>query len=186
MGLGNPGPQYAPTRHNVGFWLLEKLCEQYRGSLNLEPKFKGITGCATIDGHVCRLLLPTTYMNKSGEAVSYIANFYKILPKQILVVHDDLDLPTGSARLKFDGGHGGHNGLRDIISAFNSNEFFRLRLGIGHPGERELVHDYVLHKPNLDDKQKIQDAIDASLAVIPDVIRGNIEKAMTKLHTLAK
>lgn len=186
VGLGNPGPQYANTRHNVGFWLAERFLEQARATLLPENKFKGHVGLVQTGNLNCRVLLPMTYMNRSGEAVLAMANFYKILPNQILVVHDELDLPVGSARLKFDGGHGGHNGLRDIDARLNTKGFYRLRLGIGHPGNKDDVSDYVLHRPSKSDEQSILTAIDHALSVLPDVLNGNIDKAMNVLHTVAK
>jgi PTH1 family peptidyl-tRNA hydrolase len=186
VGLGNPGPQYANTRHNVGFWLAERFLEQARATLLPESKFKGHVGLVQTGNVNCRVLLPMTYMNRSGESVLAIANFYKILPNEILVVHDELDLPVGSARLKFDGGHGGHNGLRDIDARLNAKGFYRLRLGIGHPGNRDDVSDYVLHRPSKSDEQNILTAIDHALSVLPDVLSGNIDKAMNVLHTVAK
>lgn len=186
VGLGNPGPQYAKTRHNVGFWLAERFLEQARATLLPENKFKGYVGIVQTGNLNCRVLLPMTYMNRSGEAVLAIANFYKILPNEILVVHDELDLPVGSARLKFDGGHGGHNGLRDIDARLNTKGFYRLRLGIGHPGNKDDVADYVLHRPSKSDEQSILTAIDHALTVLPDVLSGNIDKAMNVLHTVAK
>lgn len=183
VGLGNPGPEYAKTRHNAGYWFIEKLAEQTRATLQHESKFKSLTAQITLNGQTCRLLQPTTYMNLSGEATLAAAKFYKIKPEEILVVHDELDLPVGSARLKLDGGHGGHNGLRDIMSRLSSNQFYRLRLGIGHPGNKDDVHDYVLHKPSLSDMQLIIDAIDKSLIAIPDIVAGNFNKAMNFLHT---
>ncbi len=186
VGLGNPGNEYAATRHNVGYWFVEKLCEQARANLSPETKFKGLTANASLSGHSFRVLQPTTYMNRSGEATQAISNFYKIKPEEILVIHDELDLPVGTARLKLDGGHGGHNGLRDIIARLGTNQFYRLRLGIGHPGNRDEVHDYVLHRPSLSDKEKIIEAIDLALIALPDVVAGKIEKAMNYLHTAAK
>lgn len=186
VGLGNPGPQYANTRHNVGFWLAERFAEQHRANLQPESKFKGHVGTVQSGNISCRVLLPMTYMNRSGESVLAIAQFYKILPNEILVIHDELDLPVGSARLKFDGGHGGHNGLRDIDARLNTKGFYRLRLGIGHPGHRDDVSDYVLNRPSKSDEQSILTAIDHALSVLPDVLNGNIDKAMNVLHTVAK
>ncbi len=186
VGLGNPGNEYAATRHNVGYWFVDKLCEQSRVNLSPETKFKGLTATASLAGHSFRLLQPTTYMNRSGEATLAVANFYKIKPEEILVIHDELDLPVGTARLKLDGGHGGHNGLRDIIARLGTNQFYRLRLGIGHPGNRDDVHDYVLHRPSLSDKEKMIEAIDLALIALPDVLAGKLEKAMNYLHTAAK
>lgn len=186
VGLGNPGQQYANTRHNVGFWLAERLCAGARTSLQPENKFKGHVATIQSGEITCRVLLPMTYMNRSGEAVLAIAQFYKILPAEILVVHDELDLPVGSARLKFDGGHGGHNGLRDIDARLNTKAFYRLRLGIGHPGNKDDVTNYVLNRPSKSDEQMIVTAIDHALSVVPDILKGNIDKAMNVLHTVAK
>ncbi|MFI4938435.1 MAG: aminoacyl-tRNA hydrolase [Candidatus Berkiellales bacterium] len=185
VGLGNPGSEYASTRHNVGYWLVEKLCDQSSAKLELEQKFKGLVAKISTP-HLVRVLEPITFMNRSGQAVWSLAHFYKILPHEILVVHDDLDLPAGSARLKLDGGHGGHNGLRDIIAHLGTKNFYRLRIGIGHPGNKEEVLDYVLHRPSLSDKEKILTAIDHSLDVMSDIFQGNTEKAMNKLHTITK
>lgn len=185
-GLGNPGPQYEATRHNVGFWLTDLLCQQSQATFTPENKFKGLTALIKIAGQDCRVIQPSTYMNRSGEAILAIANFYKILPHEILVVHDDLDLPVGNLRLKFDGGHGGHNGLRDIVARIGSKQFYRLRIGIGHPGDKDDVLNYVLHRPSISDKEKILTGIDHALAVMSDIVQGKIEKAMTLLHTATK
>jgi PTH1 family peptidyl-tRNA hydrolase len=185
VGLGNPGPEYAATRHNVGYWLIEQLCEASRAALSLESKFKGCVAQINIGKQPCRILQPTTYMNLSGESVLAVAKFYKIAPEEILVVHDELDLPPGTARLKMDGGHGGHNGLRDIISRLGTKAFYRLRIGIGHPGNRDDVVDFVLRRPSISDRRDILDAIEHSLIVLPEVVSGNMEKAMNKLHTIA-
>ncbi len=186
VGLGNPGSEYVATRHNVGFWLVDALSEQARQPLNVEPKFKA--SLATIDykGHSLKILKPLTYMNRSGECVGAFARFYKITPENILVVHDDLDLPPGTARLKFDGGHGGNNGIRDIVSHLGTKEFYRLRLGIGHPGQKDDVTDYVLTKPSLSDKAKILEAINHTFDVLPDIVEGKMDKAMNHLHTVTK
>lgn len=186
VGLGNPGPEYAKTRHNAGYWFIETLAQQMRATLQPESKFKSLTAQISLNGHSCRLLQPTTFMNLSGQATQAAANFYKIKPEEILVVHDELDLPAGSARLKLDGGHGGHNGLRDIMARLSSNQFYRLRLGIGHPGHKDQVHDYVLHKPSVSDMQLIIEAIDKSLIALPDIVAGDFNKAMNFLHTANK
>lgn len=189
VGLGNPGPEYASTRHNAGFWFVEKLCEPTHASLSPEQKFKGLAGNLSLGIHgtkSCRLLLPATYMNRSGESILAMTKFYDIRPEQVLVVHDELDLPVGSIRIKFDGGHGGHNGLRDIIAKLNTKQFYRLRIGIGHPGNKDDVLNYVLHKPSVSDKNVIFTAIDHAIAVIPTLIEGNIEKATHQLHTETK
>tara|TARA_R110002110_G_scaffold121431_1_gene297143 strand:- start:1294 stop:1878 length:585 start_codon:yes stop_codon:yes gene_type:complete len=183
VGLGNPDQQYLDTRHNVGFWFTDKLCETQHTSLTVQPKFLGRIAQFNYKNQLIRVLQPTTYMNLSGQSVAKIAQFYKIEPKSILVVHDELDLPPGIARLKLDGGHGGHNGLRDIISRCQSKQFYRLRIGIGHPGHRDDVHNYVLHKPKSDDRQLIIDSMDRALQVLPDILSGQIQSAMNKLHT---
>ena len=186
VGLGNPGSEYANTRHNAGYWFVDQLCEAMRGSLSIEAKFKGAVGTVQVADKLCRVLQPSTYMNRSGQSVSALAKFYKIAPHEILVVHDELDLPPGSARLKMDGGHGGHNGLKDIIAHLGTKQFYRLRLGIGHPGNSDDVVDYVLHKPSLQDKTNIFNAISHAMSAMPDIITGKMDKAMKNLHTIAK
>lgn len=186
VGLGNPGPEYTATRHNAGVWFVDRLCEQTHTTLSPEPKFKGHVGNFTFHKRSLRALVPTTYMNHSGQSVGAICHFFKIEPQQILVAHDDLDLPPGCARLKFDGGDGGHNGLKDLVRHLGTKQFYRLRIGIGHPGDREGVLDYVLHRPSVSDKKNILTGIDYALQVLPDVLDGNLSKAMTTLHTLAK
>ncbi len=186
VGLGNPGPEYASTRHNAGAWFVERLCEQTRTPLSPESKFKAHVALISHLSHSFRVLVPATYMNHSGQSVGAICHFFKLEPKHILVVHDELDLPVGSARLKFDGGDGGHNGLKDIIRHLNTKEFYRLRLGIGRPSVREDVSDYVLHRPSISDQQSIFEGIDKAIQVLPEIITGNFSKAMTTLHTLTK
>lgn len=183
VGLGNPGQQYIDTRHNVGFWFTDKLCDTQNTPLSIQSKFLGRVAHFNYNNQLVRVLQPTTYMNLSGQAVAKIAQFYKIEPKSILVVHDELDLPPGTVRLKPDGGHGGHNGLRDIISRCQSKQFYRLRVGIGHPGHRDDVHSYVLNKPKADDRQLIIDSMDRALQVLPDILSGKMQSAMNKLHT---
>jgi len=158
VGLGNPGPQYENTRHNVGYWFVEAVAEKFDVYLNAKAKFHGLTAKITLNDRDCWLLLPTTYMNESGRAVQAIANFYDIKPESILVVHDDLDFEPGEIKHKIGGGHGGHNGLRDIIATIGS-DFNRLRIGIGHPGHKDAVTDYVLSKPSKKEKEKIEEAI---------------------------
>lgn len=182
VGLGNPGPQYADTRHNAGAWLVEMLAQQARITLSDQRKFLGFHGQITIQGHDCQLLLPTTFMNRSGQAVRAICQFYKIPPEAVLVAHDELDLPPGVARIKFDGGHGGHNGLRDIITHLGTSKFYRLRIGIGHPGQRNEVVDYVLHKPGKVEREQIDETLTKALIVLPDLITGDEQKAMRLLH----
>ena len=181
-GLGNPGARYEDTRHNVGFWFIDQLARAKGGSLHHDNKFHGEAGKITVAGHSVWLIKPMTYMNHSGQAVSALAKYYKIPVENILVIHDELDLPPGSLRLKKGGGHGGHNGLRDIIAHFGSKEFMRLRIGIGHPGSSREVTDYVLGSPSRDDQSLMLDAIDTSMTVLPQIIEGEFEKAMNHLH----
>ncbi|MGI9283548.1 MAG: aminoacyl-tRNA hydrolase [Endozoicomonas sp.] len=184
VGLGNPGAQYDDTRHNAGFWYVEQLARAYGASLQPEKKFFGMAARITIDGQDVRLLNPTTFMNRSGQAVGAISTFFKIPPQSILVVHDELDLPAGIGRLKQGGGHGGHNGLRDIISALGNNkDFLRLRLGIGHPGDSKEVVNYVLNKPSVSDRQKIDSVIDEAVRISPEAFNGARAKAVQELHT---
>lgn len=182
VGLGNPGREYETTRHNAGFWWLENLAEAQRVSLKTESRFNGRVGRISAHGQDCWLLLPQTYMNDSGRSVAALAGFYKIAPEEILVVHDELDLPPGAARLKKGGGVAGHNGLRDIARHLGP-EFWRLRLGIGHPGERAEVVNYVLRPPREEEAQLISDAVERSLEVWPLLFAGEMEKAMHRLHT---
>ena len=184
VGLGNPGREYAHTRHNAGADFVAMVADEYRASWQEEKKFAGLTAQVMIGSQPVRLLLPLTYMNRSGQSVGAIANFYKIAPASILVAHDELDLAPGTARLKTGGGHGGHNGLRDIIGALaNQNGFARLRIGIGHPGNAKMVADYVLKKAPPAEFEQIADSIVQGLRVLPDVVSGNMDKAMLALHT---
>ena len=184
VGLGNPGREYDDTRHNAGVWFIEELARSCGATLQPEKKFHGLTARVSLHGRDIRLLFPTTFMNRSGQAVSAIANFYRISPEQILVAHDELDIPVGTARLKQGGGHGGHNGLRDIISSLGNNKnFHRLRLGIGHPGDSSKVVGYVLNKPSREDDRKIREAIDESVRIMPEAMNGSWAKAVQELHT---
>ena len=183
-GLGNPGSEYEQTRHNAGFWLVEQLARREGVNLSPDKKFHGLTGKVRIGGQECHLLLPSTFMNKSGLAVGALANFYRIKPSEILVVHDELDLPPGVARFKTGGGHGGQNGLRDIISALaNNKDFHRLRIGIGHPGDKSRVTGHVLGRASKAEQQSIDAVIDEALCVLPDAIGGDMAKAMNRLHS---
>lgn len=183
VGLGNPGPEYVDTRHNAGFWWIEELCRARGTLLRHESKFAGMAGRVAFGAHEVWLLEPQTFMNLSGRSVVSLARFYKILPPEILVVHDELDLPAGSAKLKFGGGHGGHNGLRDVHAHLTTGDYWRLRLGIGHPGDKSEVSNYVLKRPSADDRRALDDAIAKSVALVPDLVAGRFEAAMLKLHT---
>ncbi len=181
VGLGNPGDQYHKTRHNAGFWFVDQQVLQANGQWRHEGKFHG--ACSKLLAPSEHWLLkPDTYMNRSGQAVAAMANFYRIEPLAILVVHDELDLPPGTARLKRGGGHGGHNGLRDIVQQLGSADFLRLRLGIGHPGNSKQVADYVLKNPNQTDQQAIEQAMESAFKVLPLVLQGDLDKAMNALH----
>ena len=182
IGLGNPGEKYSKTRHNAGFWFIDALANEFGANFKTESKFSSEAAKVTIDGQSVWLLKPATFMNRSGLAAHQFASFYKIPVNQILVAYDELDLPVGTARLKKAGGHGGHNGLRDLHAQI-TNEYLRLRLGIGHPGDSKKVADYVLSRPSQNDEIEIINAIDRSLEVIEKVISGDIEKAMNTLHT---
>ena len=186
VGLGNPGAQYEDTRHNAGFWYVEQLARSQGVSLQPEKKFFGLAARVLIGGQEVRLLNPTTFMNLSGQAVGATATFFKIPPESILVAHDELDLPVGIGRLKQGGGHGGHNGLKSIISALGNNrEFLRLRLGIGHPGNSKDVVNYVLTKPSVAERQKIDAVIDEAIRITPDIVNGKRAQAMQELHTFS-
>ena len=182
VGLGNPGSEYEPTRHNAGFWFVDEFARRCRQDFRTEPRFNSEVARCQLDGDECRLQKPLTFMNRSGQAVGALMRFFKIPVEQILVVHDELDLSPGVIRLKKGGGHGGHNGLRDLISHLGSKDFHRLRVGIGHPGHRDQVVGYVLKKPSGEDRRLIEDAIYDALDVMPDVIAGQLDKAMNTLH----
>ncbi|PHS01175.1 MAG: aminoacyl-tRNA hydrolase [Oceanobacter sp.] len=184
VGLGNPGAEYEQTRHNAGAWLVERLARQEGISLSPDKKFFSLSGKGRIAGQECFLLLPTTFMNRSGQSVAALANFYKIKPNEILVAHDELDMPAGVAKFKIGGGHGGQNGLRDIIAQLgNQKDFHRLRVGIGHPGDKSLVTGHVLGRASKAEQQSIDHVIDEAICVLPDAISGDLAKAMNRLHS---
>ena len=183
VGLGNPGREYETTRHNVGFRWVDELARLQKLSFRSETKFHGLTARGQLHGHEVLLLKPQTFMNVSGRAVGALVQFYKIAPAEMLVVHDELDLPPGVARLKMGGGHGGHNGLKDIIAHLGTKEFWRLRIGIGHLGERDQVVSYVLNAPRKEEQVLIEEAIEHAQDVAPLVIEGKLEAAMLKLHS---
>lgn len=183
VGLGNPGEKYENTRHNAGAWLIERLATHDHVTLHPAVKFHGLHGTIKLKTHDCHLLIPTKYMNLSGQAVKAVASYYKIPAENILIAHDEIDLPVGDIRLKFDGGHGGHNGLRDIINQLGTNKFYRLRIGVGHPGNREEVEHYVLNPPKKSEREQITTAIQRAEDIIPFMLNGEFQKAMMTLHT---
>ena len=186
VGLGNPGPEYENTRHNAGAIFLAEIARQHHTTLKPEKKFHGHYAKAHIQGQDVHLLFPTTFMNRSGQAVQAIAQFYKIQPEEILVAHDELDIPAGTMKLKQGGGHGGQNGLRDIIAKLGGNKnFSRLRLGIGHPGHASKVTGHVLGKLGKQEGDQLQDVIDEAARYLPEILRGDWQKAMNHLHSFA-
>lgn len=182
VGLGNPGDEYEETRHNAGFAWIDAIARQLRITLRPEGGYFGKVGRATGPSGSIWLLQPMTYMNLSGKSVAALARFYKIAPEEILVAHDELDLPPGEMKLKQGGGNGGHNGLKDIQAQMGSATFWRLRLGIGHPGHRDAVAGYVLRRAPSTERDALQDCITKSLAVLPQLLEGDMEKAVQKLH----
>lgn len=185
-GLGNPGSDYRGTRHNAGADFVEALARQHGATLQAESRFFGLTARIQCAGHDLRLLVPTTFMNRSGQAVAAMASFYKVAPEAILVAHDELDIPPGTARFKRGGGHGGHNGLRDIVSCLgNNNSFARLRVGIGHPGHASRVTGYVLGKPTAVEREQMDASIDAAITALPFLLAGEDTRAMTQLHSFS-
>lgn len=183
VGLGNPGQEYEQTRHNAGAWFVLDLAHAAHTTLRHENKYHGMHAQVKLHGQDCHLLIPTTYMNLSGKSVKALANFYKIPPEAILIAHDEIDLPSGDIRLKFDGGHGGHNGLRDIISQLNTKQFYRLRIGVGHPGNSKDVVDYVLKQPKKSERELIDTALQDAHRILPLIVEGQFQKAMHELHT---
>lgn len=184
VGLGNPGAKYTETRHNAGFWFVDELAATCGAHFTADRKFHGEVARITINGNELWLLKPETFMNRSGIAVQSLLSFYKFTPENLLVVHDEIDLEPGVARLKSGGGHGGHNGLRDIVAHLGTKDFQRLRIGVGHPGNKEQVADYVLHRASQDDRQHIDAAIAASLQAMPVLAKGAWEQAMQQLHSV--
>ncbi len=183
VGLGNPGPEYEDTRHNAGFWWLESAARELKVMLQPERSYFGRAARATFEGRPVWLLEPTTYMNRSGQSVAALARFFKIQPEEILVLHDELDLPPGEVKLKKGGGHAGHNGLRDIHAQLGSADYWRLRIGIGHPGLKTEVANWVLKKPSPDQREAIETAIDRTLKALPDLLSDRMDKATVLIHT---
>ena len=182
VGLGNPGPEHLVTRHNAGFWFVDLLARRHGGEFRDYRKFSGETARITLSEREIILLKPTTYMNRSGLSIRQLSDFYKIAPEEILVAHDELDLPVGSVRLKQGGGHGGHNGLRDTI-AHEGETFWRLRLGIGHPGNKAEVIDYVLTRAPRAEEDLILETVGTAADVMPLLLEQGAERAMTRLHS---
>ncbi len=183
VGLGNPGAEHLRTRHNAGFWFVDALAMREGARFGLESKLFGETCKVDVAGRTLWLLKPATFMNASGKSVAAALRYWKIAPEEALLVHDDLDLPPGAARLKFDGGHGGQNGLRDTMQLLGHGRFHRLRIGIGHPGHKDRVTPWVLGKPGKDDEAAILRAIDDAMAVLPLAVEGDFNEAMKRLHT---
>lgn len=182
VGLGNPGPEYAQTRHNTGFWFVDALARQAGEAFRSRSKLYGAEARVRIQGHDCILFKPETFMNRSGQAVRALLDWYGLPLQQLLVAHDELDLPAGVMRLKQGGGHGGHNGLRDIHKHLDKPDYLRLRMGIGHPGSREQVVSYVLNRPSKADEDKILSGMAEAIAVLPQVLGGQLARAMNQLH----
>ncbi|MBI5861405.1 MAG: aminoacyl-tRNA hydrolase [Rhodocyclales bacterium] len=184
VGLGNPGADYAKTRHNAGFWFCERLAGELKTSLARESRFHGLTAQAKTAGNIgLSLLLPQTFMNHSGQAVRALMQFYRIPPSEMLVVHDELDLPPGQMRLKFGGGLGGHNGLKDITAHLGTQEYWRLRIGIGHPGDRNEVVNYVLKPPRREEQEAIDGALDRALLAWPLLAQGDFAAATQRINS---
>jgi len=183
VGLGNPGPSYAETRHNAGFWFLDELVSGTDAQLKLQTRLHAETAKVSLHGRECWLARPTTFMNHSGRAVQAVSAYYKISPENILVAYDELDLPPGTTRLKFDGGHGGHNGIRDTIRCLGTAAFHRLRIGIGHPGVKDAVTPWVLSRPSREQELGIRQSIGRALDCLPEFLDGNVNEAVKQLHT---
>ena len=183
VGLGNPGPEYEATRHNAGCWWIEHLARELKVTLSMDKGYHGLVARTTVNGQTVWLLAPQTFMNLSGKSVAALARFFKIAPQEILVAHDELDIAPGEAKLKLGGSHAGHNGLRDIHAQLGTDDYWRLRLGVGHPGVKAEVVNWVLKKPSLDHRIAIDQAIDRSLKALPHFIAGEMDKATMLVHT---
>ena len=183
VGLGNPGSEYDGTRHNAGFWYLDALSRELKTPVVMDKSYHGLVGRTTVNGQTVWLLEPQTYMNLCGKSVAGLARFFKIQPEEILVAHDELDLPPGEAKLKLGGSHAGHNGLRDIHAQLGSDRYWRLRLGVGHPGAKAEVVHWVLKKPSLDHRIAIDQTIDRAIKALPHLLTGSMDKATMQIHT---
>ena len=183
VGLGNPGPEYEATRHNAGFWWMDAVARELKTSLVMDKSYHGLVARTTVKGQTLWLLEPQTFMNESGKSVAALARFFKIAPEEILVAHDELDLQPGQVKFKRSGGHGGHNGLRDIHARLGSADYWRLRLGVGHPGVKTEVISWVLKKPSPEHRQVIEECIARSLPALPHLLSGDMDKATALIHT---
>ena len=183
VGLGNPGPEYEATRHNVGFWWIDALARQLKVSLAMDRSYYGLVARTVINGQTVWMLEPQTFMNLSGKSVAALARFFKIAPQEMLVVHDELDIAPGEAKLKLGGSHAGHNGLRDIHAQMGTDDYWRLRIGVGHPGVKSEVVNWVLKKPMLDHRIAIDQCIDRTLKALPHLMAGDMDKATMLIHT---
>lgn len=183
VGLANPGPEYEDTRHNAGAWFIKNIVESENARLRHESKYHGWHTHIKLSHHAFHVLIPATYMNQSGQSVSACMRYNKLSPEAILIAHDDIDLPVGTVRLKFDGGDGGHNGLKDVIRHLHTKQFYRLRIGVGHPGNSKDVVNYVLKNPSKADRQKIDAALAKAQDILPTLLKGEMQKAMQQLHT---
>jgi peptidyl-tRNA hydrolase, PTH1 family len=183
VGLGNPGPEYEATRHNAGFWWIDALARQLKVSMAMDRSYHGLVARTTINGQTVWLLEPQTFMNLSGKSVAALARFFKIAPQEMLVVHDELDIVPGEAKLKLGGSHAGHNGLRDIHAQMGTDDYWRLRIGVGHPGVKSEVVNWVLKKPMLDHRIAIDQCIDRTLKALPHLMAGEMDKATMLIHT---
>lgn len=182
VGLGNPGAEYQSTRHNAGFWFVDRVAQAAGQVFRHESRFHGEVARVHVDGQALWLLKPATYMNVSGRAVAALVHFHRFTPEQVLVVHDELDLPPGGAKIKKGGGAAGHNGLKDLIATLGSRDFWRLRIGIGHPGQKDEVADFVLHRPSRSEQEAIDEALGRALDVLPQMVSGHAAAAMMSLH----
>ena len=183
VGLGNPGPEYEATRHNAGFWWLDALSSELKAPLGFDKNYHGHVARTTVNGQAVWLLKPLTFMNLSGKSVAALARFFKIAPNEILVAHDELDILPGQTKLKFGGSHAGHNGLRDIHAQLGTGDYWRLRIGIGHPGVKAEVINWVLTKPSAEHRASIEDCIARCIKAVPELLAGEMEKAMMLIHT---
>lgn len=183
VGLGNPGLDYAATRHNAGFWWIDELARELKVSLSMDKSYHGYVARTTVGAQTIWLLQPQTFMNLSGKSVAGLARFFKIAPEEILVAHDELDITPGDVKLKLGGSHAGHNGLRDIHAQLGSANYWRLRIGVGHPGVKSEVINWVLKKPSMEQRQLIDEGIARSLKAVPDMVKGEMDKATMVVHT---